>query len=272
MSDAEHAVYYPADSGSGFVLPPSSSIALAILIPLAIAWIEARASRFAVHRPMSPPFAEPPPDPTALAGHRTPRLQTHHRHRPLLAFPQCLRLRPHRRLLRLRTPHQLPMGPPHPPSWGIFVDAWNTFVYYANFHLPPEPNGFYGYNALQQLVYFSTIFIMAPLSILTGMAMSSALVNRFPRYVRIFGGRQGARSIHLIVLVGFVYFIAAHVTLVAITGFARNMNHIVLGVDNTSPTAWSSASSALAWSFSPGSWLTTSRGISPAACSMCRRR
>ena len=123
-----------------------------------------------------------------------------------------------------------------PTSWGVFVEAWNTFVYYANFHLPPEPNGFYGYNALQQLVYFSTIFIMAPLAILTGIAMSPALVNRFPRYVRMFRGRQGARSIHFIVMVGFVYFIAAHVTLVAITGFRRNMNHIVLGTDNTSPS------------------------------------
>ena len=121
-----------------------------------------------------------------------------------------------------------------PTSWGIFVQAWNTFVYYANFHLPPEPNGFYGYNALQQLVYFATIFIMAPLAILTGMAMSPALVNRFPRYVRIFGGRQGARSVHFLVLVGFIYFIIAHVTLVVITGFRRNMNHIVLGVDNVS--------------------------------------
>ncbi len=122
-----------------------------------------------------------------------------------------------------------------PTSWGIFAQAWNTFVYYATFHLPPEPNGFYGYNALQQLAYFATIFILAPLAILTGMAMSPALVNRFPHYVRAFGGRQGARSIHFLVLVGFVLFIIAHVTLVVLTGFRRNMNHIVLGVDNTSP-------------------------------------
>jgi methionine sulfoxide reductase catalytic subunit len=122
-----------------------------------------------------------------------------------------------------------------PTSWGIFVQAWNTFVYYANFHLPPEPNGFYGYNALQQLAYFATIFIMAPLAILTGMAMSPALVNRFPRYVRIFRGRQGARSIHFLVLIGFALFIIVHIMLVVLTGFRRNMNHIVLGVDNTSP-------------------------------------
>ena len=122
-----------------------------------------------------------------------------------------------------------------PTSWAVFVEAWNTFVHYANFHLPPEPNGFYGYNALQQLAYFSTIFFMAPLSILTGLAMSPALVNRFPKYTRIFGGRQGARSVHFLMLVGFIAFVVVHVTLVVLTGFARNMNHIVLGVDDDRP-------------------------------------
>ncbi|HEY5380837.1 MAG TPA: molybdopterin-dependent oxidoreductase [Acidobacteriaceae bacterium] len=122
-----------------------------------------------------------------------------------------------------------------PTSTGVFVQAWNTFVLYANFHLPPEPNGFYGYNSLQQLAYFATVFVMAPLAILTGMAMSPALVNRFPFYARIFGGRQSARSIHFLNMVGFLGFIVVHVTLVALTGFQRNMNHIVLGTDNLRP-------------------------------------
>jgi methionine sulfoxide reductase catalytic subunit len=122
-----------------------------------------------------------------------------------------------------------------PTSPAVFVQAWNTFVLYANFHFPLEPNGFYGYNALQQLAYFATIFLMAPLAILTGMAMSPALVNRFPRYTKLFGGRQGARSIHFLVLIGFICFIVIHVTLVALTGFERNMNHIVLGTDDLRP-------------------------------------
>ncbi len=122
-----------------------------------------------------------------------------------------------------------------PTSTSVFVQAWNTFVHYANFHFPPEPNGFYGYNALQQLAYFATIFIMAPLSILTGLAMSPALVNHFPRYTKIFGGRQAARSIHFLILAGFIGFVVVHVTLVALTGFARNMNHIVLGTDDLHP-------------------------------------
>ena len=33
----------------------------------------------------------------------------------------------------------------------------------------------------------------------------------------------------------FVVFIIAHVTMVALTGFVRNMNHIVMGTDNTNP-------------------------------------
>ena len=78
-------------------------------------------------------------------------------------------------------------------------------------------------------------YIMAPLAILTGMAMSPALVNRFPWYAKLFGGRQAARSIHFLDLVGFLAFIVVHVTLVAMTGFERNMNHIVLGTDGSRP-------------------------------------
>jgi methionine sulfoxide reductase catalytic subunit len=122
-----------------------------------------------------------------------------------------------------------------PTSSGVFVQAWNTFVHYATFHLPAEPDGFYGYNALQQLAYFATIFVMAPLSILTGMAMSPALVNRFPGYARMFGGRQAARSIHFLLLVSWILFVIAHVTMVVLTGFQRNMNHIVRGTDDASP-------------------------------------
>ena len=118
-----------------------------------------------------------------------------------------------------------------PTSPLVLVQAWSTWVHYATFHMPPEPNGFYSYNALQQIAYFAVIFVLGPLAILTGMAMSPAAVNCFPGYLRLFGGRQSARSIHFLVLLSFIGFIVVHVALVAITGFARNMNHIVLGTD-----------------------------------------
>ena len=122
-----------------------------------------------------------------------------------------------------------------PTSWSILSDAWAVQVHYMTFHLPVEPNGFYRYNALQQLAYFGVVFILAPLQILTGLAMSPAIDNHFKWYGRLFGNRQAARSIHFLGLLGFLGFIMAHVTMVLLTGLARNMNHIVVGTDDLSP-------------------------------------
>ena len=122
-----------------------------------------------------------------------------------------------------------------PTSWHIFPEAWATFVYYGTAHLPPEPDGFFRYNALQQIAYFGVVFVLAPLSLLTGIAMSPALDSRFPWYPKLFGGRQGARSLHFLLLAGYVVFIVIHVGLVFATGHNQNMNHIVLGRDGGDP-------------------------------------
>jgi sulfoxide reductase catalytic subunit YedY len=90
-----------------------------------------------------------------------------------------------------------------PQSTVVMLQAWNTWVHYATFHLPPEFNGYYGYNALQQIAYFSVVFVFGPLAILTGIAMSPAAVNRFPWYAKLFGGRQSARSIHFLTMLAF---------------------------------------------------------------------
>jgi sulfoxide reductase catalytic subunit YedY len=121
-----------------------------------------------------------------------------------------------------------------PNSWQIVPDAWAVFVHYATFHLPPEPNGFYHYNALQQLTYFVVVFLLAPLAILTGPSMSPALTNRFKWYPRLPANRQIGRSLHFLVMCCFVIFLVVHVTMVAISGFVRNMNHIVVGTDDSS--------------------------------------
>src|ERR1039457_4189174 len=119
-----------------------------------------------------------------------------------------------------------------PTSPVVFLQAWSTWVHYATLHLPAEPNGFYGYNALQQIAYCTVVFLFGPLAILTGIGMSPAVVNHFPWYARIFGGRQSARSIHFLTMLRFFAFIVVHVTLIVMTGFARNMNHIVLGTND----------------------------------------
>ena len=67
---------------------------------------------------------------------------------------------------------------------------------------------------------------------LTGLAMSPALTNRFKWYPKLPGNRQIGRSIHFLIMCAFVIFIVVHVTMVMLTGFVRNMNHIVLGTND----------------------------------------
>ena len=75
----------------------------------------------------------------------------------------------------------------------------------------------------------AVVFVLAPMLIATGAAMSPAIAARFPWYLRLFGGRQAARSIHFLGLVAIVLFTIGHVTLVVIDDFPRNMAWIVHG-------------------------------------------
>jgi sulfoxide reductase catalytic subunit YedY len=120
-----------------------------------------------------------------------------------------------------------------PVSWRIIPDSWNVFVHYVTFNMPVEPNGFYHFNALQQVSYFVVVFILAPIALLSGMGMSPAIENRFHWFPKLFGNRQGARSVHFFVMLAFVGFIVIHVAMVAATGLTRNMNHIIAGTDST---------------------------------------
>jgi sulfoxide reductase catalytic subunit YedY len=122
-----------------------------------------------------------------------------------------------------------------PTSWHILPDAWAVFVHYATFHMPLEPDGFYQYNALQQLAYFGVIFILAPLAMLTGPSMSPAFTARVSWYPKLPGNRQIGRSLHFLVMCAFVGFVVVHVLMVTLSGFERNMNHIMLGTDDATP-------------------------------------
>lgn len=118
-----------------------------------------------------------------------------------------------------------------PTSWSILPGAWEALVTYAHLRLPV---GEELYNPLQQLTYFLLIFGLAPLQIVSGLAMSPALGARFPTLSRALGGRQAARSIHFLGLVAFVLFFVGHVSLVIVHGFGAGMARIVLGSEQHS--------------------------------------
>ena len=107
-----------------------------------------------------------------------------------------------------------------PTSPLVLVQAWNTWVHYATFHLPAGAERFLRLQrACSRSHILSAVFVFGLLAILTGIAMSPAVVNRFPWYAKIFGGRQAARSIHFLTMLGFLAFIVVHVTLIVMTGF-----------------------------------------------------
>jgi methionine sulfoxide reductase catalytic subunit len=114
-----------------------------------------------------------------------------------------------------------------PTSWDVFPNALSTLVQYLSLNWPAE-HGWVAYNGLQLIAYFSTVFIAAPLALITGLGMSPALSTRFKRVSKVFS-IQTARSLHFLVLVWFLIFIVLHVTFVFTTGLLVNLNHIYAG-------------------------------------------
>lgn len=117
-----------------------------------------------------------------------------------------------------------------PVTWDVFPHAASTALQYASLTFPSETD-WTRYNSLQQLTYFTTVFIAAPISIFTGLMQAPAISNRLGWLGKVFH-RQIARSIHFIAFIWFLCFIAIHGALVVMTGLRRNTNHMFAGVDD----------------------------------------
>ncbi len=117
-----------------------------------------------------------------------------------------------------------------PTSWDVVPNAVSVAIQYLSLHWPTD-NTWVAYNALQLLAYFTTVFIAAPLAIITGLAMSPALSMRLTVISKRFS-IQAARSLHFLVLVYFLLFIVVHVTFVFTTEALRNLNHMFAARDD----------------------------------------
>jgi thiosulfate reductase cytochrome b subunit len=116
-----------------------------------------------------------------------------------------------------------------PTSWAVFPNAVSAALQYVSLDWPTE-NGWVNYNSLQQLAYFTTVFIAAPLAIATGVRMSGI----WPKNAKALNKAypvEWARAIHFPVMLYFVAFIIVHVALVLATGALRNLNHMYASQD-----------------------------------------
>jgi DMSO/TMAO reductase YedYZ molybdopterin-dependent catalytic subunit/thiosulfate reductase cytochrome b subunit len=119
-----------------------------------------------------------------------------------------------------------------PLTWEVFPASLSTAIQYASLNFPVD-EGWTRYNGLQQLTYFITVFIAAPVSIATGLMQSPAISNALGWFGRLFN-RQAMRSVHFLSLVWFVGFIIAHGAMVFVTGLRQNTNHMFAGVNDAS--------------------------------------
>ena len=119
-----------------------------------------------------------------------------------------------------------------PSGFDVFPNAASALLQYASMHWPTE-NGWVNYNALQQLAYFATVFIAAPLAILTGFRQSAAWPRNAKRLNKIYPV-EWARAVHFPVMLYFVGFLIVHVTLVLATGARTNLGHMYAARDDGS--------------------------------------
>ena len=85
------------------------------------------------------------------------------------------------------------------------------------------------YNLIQRLSYLGVVFILFPLMIWTGLAMSPAITSVVPALVEVFGGQQSARTIHFIVASLIVIFVLVHIAMVLLAGFTSRMRAMITG-------------------------------------------
>ena len=85
------------------------------------------------------------------------------------------------------------------------------------------------YNVLQRLAYTCVVFVLFPLMIWSGLAMSPAITSVIPAAVTLLGGQQSARTIHFVVALVLVLFLAGHVLMVFLAGFTSTMRAMIVG-------------------------------------------
>jgi thiosulfate reductase cytochrome b subunit len=85
------------------------------------------------------------------------------------------------------------------------------------------------YNVLQRLTYLTVVFVLFPLMIWTGFAMSPAITSVSPVFVKVLGGQQSARTVHFFVACLLVLFLLVHIAMVCLAGFTRRTQAMITG-------------------------------------------
>jgi thiosulfate reductase cytochrome b subunit len=114
-------------------------------------------------------------------------------------------------------------------SWRGFSGAIRNHL---RFKRPSEEEA-WSYNLPQRLTYLFVIFVLFPLVIWTGLAMSPAIASVFPGAVSVLGGQQSARTIHFFVSVFLVLFLVVHILMICLAGLWNRTRAMITGYAGT---------------------------------------
>jgi thiosulfate reductase cytochrome b subunit len=110
-------------------------------------------------------------------------------------------------------------------TWRAFSKVIANYLRRA----PPDDAEAHSYNVVQRTAYLTVIFVLFPLVIWTGLAMSPAFDSAVPAAVNWLGGRQSARTLHFFVSGALLLFLVVHVGMVILAGFRIRMRAMITG-------------------------------------------
>lgn len=110
---------------------------------------------------------------------------------------------------------------------GALYFALGVITRHVSRDLWPGRTGAYSF--LQRFAYTGIAFVVLPLMVLAGLAMSPQVVAAFPALTDVFGGHQSARTLHFFGFVVVLAFAVGHLAMVVLTGFGRHMRAMILG-------------------------------------------
>lgn len=85
------------------------------------------------------------------------------------------------------------------------------------------------YGPLQRLSYGIVLFVLFPMMILTGLAMSPGANAALPWLPEVLGGRQSARTLHFGIAAALLVFFVVHIAMVILAGPLNEMRAILTG-------------------------------------------
>jgi thiosulfate reductase cytochrome b subunit len=116
-------------------------------------------------------------------------------------------------------------------NWRSFREVFAKYLRRA----PPDSAESHAYNVVQRTAYLVVIFVLFPLIIWTGLALSPSFDSAFPATVNLLGGRQSTRTLHFFLTDLLVVFLIVHVAMIALAGFWSRMRAMITGHVATPP-------------------------------------